>query len=207
MRKKLLLASFMLLIGIALIRIQPVDANATLEFAVVPDPQVISAPGLTNTINITIANSPAVVQWVMNISWNPAYINITNPDTDIVEGAWLKGPTSRSTMFLVKPPEPGLLSEMTCLLMVSGVSEGNGVLCIIRFTGVATGSSEVHIIYGAVLDAVGTEYPAETDDGTINVIPEFLAFILLPVFLTVTAIALATTTAWSRKRRGSISAP
>lgn len=207
MKKKLLTASFILLICIALIRIQKVNADPALEFIVEPDPQVISAPGQTAKINITIRDSPAVVQWVTEITWNSSILTIANPDTDIVEGPWLKGPTNRATMFLVKPVEPGRIPEITDILMVSGTQSGSGVLATITFTGVAEGVSEVTIVRSLVLDELGTEYEATPDNGIINVVPEFPALLLLPAFLIATAIALAATTIRSRKRRAAISIP
>lgn len=206
MRKKLLLVSFMLLIGIALIRIKPAYAT-TPTFTIVPNSLIISAPGQNATIDITVADSPACVQWVLNLTWNPAYIDIAH-DADIVEGAWLKGSPPRATMFLVKPTNhtAGTAPEITDLLMVAGTQSGSGVLLSITFTGVAQGISEVNMGMGLVIDELGAETEATLSNGTVNVVPEF-AFMLLPVFLTVTAIAIAATTIWSRKRRGSIGAP
>jgi len=203
MRKKLLLTSFILLTCIALIRVQRVNAQ-DLTFAVEPDPQIISAPGQTAKINITVANSIACVQWVLNLTWDPSYVDIASA-ADIVEGPWLKGSPPKATMFLVKPINhaAGSVQEITCLLMDPGTASGNGVLLTVTFTGVAQGVSEVNMELGLVLDADTNEYPADLENGAINVVPEF-SFILLPVFLTVTAIAIAASTIRSRNRRGPV---
>jgi len=133
--------------------------------------EITKAYGSSFWVNLTIYDSPPIVQWMAVISWDPTLVEIVNPDTDIVEGPFLKN--VGTTMFLVKPPEPGLIPEMTCLLLVAKTASGSGCLAQIKFHAIGYAESSPNIIIedSALLDEFGTEIPHTTVDGTAHVPP------------------------------------
>lgn len=120
---------------------------------------------------VKVADAPAVVQWVLEITWDSSVLTIVDKDVDIVEGPWLKGSPPRATMFLVKPLEPGRAPEMTALLMVAGTQSGAGDLVYITFDTIGFGDSPVTLVRSLLLDAAGTEIPATPTHGLVHVPP------------------------------------
>jgi hypothetical protein len=172
----------------------------TPTFTVSPTSLEIPEAGRSFNITITVTDSPAVVQWALNITWDPAVLNITNPNTDVREGNFFQGHT---TMFLVKPPQPGLISEMTCVLLDPTTVSGSGTLCEITFTAIDVGQTSIDIVWGVLVYEDGTELHPTLVDGSVTVIPEFQPFMLLALFLAATAtITIMTRNAHRRKYQG-----
>lgn len=201
MRKKLVsLVAFTFILCMVLTNTRRANAS-TPTFAVQPASIEVPEPGQTIQVNITVTDSPSIVQWALNITWNPDVLDFV----DIIEGNFLK--QNGSTMFLPKPAEPGKIPEVTCLLMVDKVVSGNGTLCTITFNATAVGESNINIDWGVVLDQYGNETEATLLDGTTTVVPEFPASMLLPLFLGATTIAIIAATVLSRKRRIRLNIP
>jgi hypothetical protein len=198
MGKKLLLIFSMFFVCLMLTRTCTTNASTPI-FAVDPPSQIITEPGITFKVNITVTDSPAVVQWALNVTWDPETLNFTS----ITEGNFLK--QKGSTMFLSKPAQPGILPEVTCILMVAGTVNGSGTLCEITFNATAMDVSDININWGVLIDEDGYEITPILVNGTATVVPEFPNSMLLPMFLTATiTTALIARTLWSRKRRGPI---
>lgn len=202
MRKKLLLVTFMFIICIAMTG----TAKAQTLISFVPSPHQVSEPGLTFQINVTVTNSPAIIQWMLKISWNASVIEFM----DIDEGPFLSQDGALSTTFLAKPyvPGSGNLSEVTCILMVAGTTSGSGTLTTITFNATEVGETDLTIYESALLDEGWNNQTYSKELGHVTVIPEFPASVILPLFLVITAVTvLIAKMAWSRRRRGYIDAP
>jgi hypothetical protein len=198
MRKKILLILCILLMYAILSMARTANAQ-TPVIAVDPASVTVDEPGQSVSVNITVTDAPDVTQWALNVTWNPAVLEIVDPDNDIVEGPFLKN--VGSTMFAFKPVTPGCIPEMFSMLMVDKNASGNGVLCTITFNATAPGATEINIDFGIFLQGLNVIWP-ELTDGTVTVIPEFPMSVLLPLFLTTTAVIIAIAkTFLSRKRR------
>jgi len=142
----------------------------TPVFAVEPSSVIIPEPDQTFQINITVTNSPPVVLWALNLSWNPAVLNLTDPYRDIAEGDFLR--RIGTTIFLCKPINysAGSIREMACGLL-TGASSGSGVLCTITFTAIGVGHSDIDICWGVLVDETLYEYYPTLIDGKVDVGP------------------------------------
>jgi hypothetical protein len=167
---KKIVSGIILTLLLVIITIVPVSATPeTPVFAVEPSSQTVPEPGQTFQIDITVTDSPPVVLWALNLTWNPNVLNITKPSTDIVEGDFLK--REGSTIFLYKPINytAGSLREMFCATMFFKTSSGNGVLCRITFTAVAAGHSDIDICWGVLVNPELYKFYPILMDGTVEV--------------------------------------
>jgi len=203
MKKKALLIACIFLAFIILAGTKPVHAQEPI-FAVSPATITVDAPGQEFTVNFTVVGSPEVDFWSFNLTWNPAVLSITNPNTDIVEGDFLKK-GGASTIFVFKDPDytMGSIEEINCGILTTGATvTGDGLLCKINFTAVAIGESPINIDFAYLLIGIAEVYYPEIQDGSVTVIPEFPPTILIAIFLTATmAITLLMKTIKSRKRQ------
>jgi hypothetical protein len=108
--------------------------------------------GSTFVVTLKIVTTPPITQWAASISWDPAVLEIVDPDNDIVEGPFLKN--VGSTMFAVKPLQPGLIPEMFSMLMVAKTASGTGDLAYITFHALGYGDTSVHIDMCSLLNGL-----------------------------------------------------
>jgi hypothetical protein len=210
LRKKLLLMLLLLMLGvfitsIAMIGIAKPDP-ATIV-AIDPSPITISTPGETFTVNLTITDSPPIVQWMVRISWDPAVLNITKKPT---QGPWLSQDGTLTTGFLVKPINytGGYIPEMTCGLMEAGTTSGSGTLVILTFKALAVGDSNIAIYGSKLYDVNGLNQTYSVSYGHVTVVPEFPTPIITALFLLTTAtIVILAKKVRPTIRRGHVTAP
>lgn len=202
MRKKLLLTTYMFIVCIAATG----TAKAQTIISFDPTPYTVEELGITFKVNVTIANSPDIVQWMVRVSWDPSVLECVM----VEEGPWLSQDGAITTVFLAKPINNtiGEIPEMTCITWDEVSTSGSGTIAIITFNGTAVGQTDLVIYESALLDEVATNQTHATSPGNVTVIPEFPASIILPLFLIITtAIAILAKAAWPRRRRGYINAP
>jgi len=198
MGKKTLLLTCTFLLCIFLARAGTVDA-AISTVAVNPPSLTVLQPNQSFTVIINITNAPTMTQYLLNITWDPDVLELeTGTEADVVEGPFLK--SFGSTIFLVKTPEPDRLPEVTCGLLY-GYANGDGDLFTIKFRSKAVGVSDINIAYCVLFNELVVADIPNLQKGTVTVLPEFTAFMLLLLLLTTTAFALITKKVWSRKRR------
>jgi hypothetical protein len=172
--KALLSLAIVLSIAMAMMPLAQVNATGASMQVVFENGlnEITKAYDSSFVVTLKIFSSPPIVQWMAVISWDPDVLEIVNPDTDIVEGPFLK--SQGSTMFLVKPPEPGLIPEMTCILLVAKTASGDGDLVYITFHAKGyTGSPSgvISIDNSAIIDAGGIELPHDRVNGLVHVPP------------------------------------
>jgi len=134
-------------------------------FAIEPAMIEIPEPGLTFQINIIVRDSPSVVLWALNLTWNPDVLDVTR----LVEGDFLK--RAGDTVFLhrVINHTAGVIGEMVCMLLSPGTSSGNGVLCTITCTAIGVGYSDIDICWGILLNELEYAFYPTLMDGTVRV--------------------------------------
>ena len=187
LRKKLLLILCVLIACIAMNGIAKSYSDLATIIAIDPYPITIDEPGKTFIVRINITESPAVVQWMARVSWNPAVLNITKKP---VHGPWLSQDGALSTTFLVKPINytGGYIPEMTERLMEAGTTNGSGVMVIMNFTALAVGESDITIFGSALLNITGQNQTYSIRDGRVTVVPEFPTPMITAFFLIITAV-------------------
>jgi len=205
MEKKILPLFCILFICIIMIRTGTANAQGTIV-AFDPITITVDQPGTMFAVNITVTNAPNMTQWtIRNITWNPSVLQL-NTTSQIVEGPFLKAVDT--TVFLSKPPNntEGRLPEVTCATLTLKKASGNGTLCTIWFFAKTTGVTQLCFGFARFTDVDTLIYP-ETVNGTVTVVPEFPASMLLPLFLGATTIAIIAATVLSRKRRIRLNIP
>lgn len=207
MKKKILPLFCILFICIIMMRTGTANAQEPIV-AFKPATMTINQPGTSFAVNITVTNAVNITQFIIqNITWNPSVLQV-NTTSQIVEGPFLKNVDT--TVFLTKPPNniQGRLPEITCITLNLKKASGNGTLCTIWFYAKAAGETQLSFSEATyLLDIDQVIYPQVTN-GTVTVIPEFPASMLLPLFLIVTTtITLIATTVRSRRRQGHITIP
>lgn len=204
MRITILLLTCISIACITIARTGTANALETLV-SIYPTLQEISTPGTTVEVNVTITDTPSIVQWMVRIQWNSTVLKIVNPDTDLIEGDFLK--SNGSTIFTWKPLQPGKIPEITCGYLVDKTKSGSGTLFTIKFNATAVGETAIEIYGSDLLDRDGYSMPHSRVNGTVTIIPEFPALLLPLILIATTTIALMAATVSSRKRRCPIRVP
>mgnify|MGYP002153797322 CR=1 FL=1 len=178
----------------------PVDPIVFVD----PPTLTVNQPGEPFNVTVKISNTPEISQYVVNLTWNPSVIELLtgNEQNDVVKGPFLAG-----ELFLVAPGPPGRLPEIT-EAKLSGYKSGSGTLLTVKFKSRADLTefpkySPINIPCAILLKDADPVDPAQItrQNSTITVMPEFPVSMLLPLFLTITAIAFIAKTILSRKRR------
>jgi hypothetical protein len=129
----------------------------------------------------------------------------TGTDADIVEGNYMK--SFGGTVFapIVDSDadghaDPGYLYNVACGFSSGGPANGSGNLFSIKFKANAVGTSELGIVDPWLYIGVSLADRPVFVNATVNVIPELPVSMLLPLFLTTTAIAIFAATMLRRRR-------
>jgi len=221
LKKKLALTICMIAVFIAMTgtaKAQPTVISVQPSHVDVPE------PGLTFTVNLTITDSPAIVNWMVAIQYNPNVLVPIIVNETVEMGVLVKQPLVDEGDFLSREGSSALMvkwlnstmlaagkmPEITCILLepFPAASSGDGVLCTLHFNTTASGQSDITIYDSALLDE-NEQYQEHTrQNGTVTVIPEFPAALILPLFLITTAIIVGVSKiAWTKRRRGYVDVP
>jgi hypothetical protein len=157
------------------------------------------------TVSINVTDAPAVDFMSIKVHWDPSVMNLkdNNTDLDVLTGGFFDtfwGPSFAGTHLAT-----GTLDDVTGFDNV-GSSSGNGAVFTMAFHARVLSSGVNITIVTPNLDSyfmMGTTQQNITSavDGSVIVIPEFSASVLLPLFLGATTVAIAAATVSSRKRR------
>ena len=97
----------------------------------------------------------------------------------------------------------GRVSVVCTFLSPAMPYTGSDTLMTINFTATAEGSSALHFNLTRLFDSGAHSISHEKLDGSVTVIPEFPAFLVMPLLLIATlAAAFLGKMVWSRKRQG-----
>jgi hypothetical protein len=207
MKKKILLLICAFFVCISLLGVRKTEAAGISTMYVWPSTIDVSAPGQLFTVYINITNCPTMDFYdIYNITWDSNIIQLQHgTDADLVEGPFMKN--NGNTIFVSTGIEPGKIGEVACGFTVVSTSEGDGNLFLIKFNATAVGTTQIIIGYSYLLWGVsGVDEPNLTP-GTVNVIPEFSASVLLPLLLAATAIAIIAARISTRKKPVHPTAP
>ena len=196
--KKLLLTPLILVVCLAMTN----AANAQ-EAAIVVEPANLEVPALgeTFTVNITITDAADLWGWGTKVSWNSSVVNCTERELGPFnpEGTVLLG---------VIDNVKGEIAELATGTTEEDTVSGDGVSAILHFT-----AKEVGDVNLTIFDATYINYPAMEEfslpvtQTEITVVPEFPAFLIIPVFLIATsAMVILAKRCWSRRSQDYVNA-
>ena len=161
--------------------------------------------GKTFEINVTIRDVTNLWAWKVRVTWDPAVLTCTQ----VTEGPFLSD--VGGTFWMEPPIQVGEIPDLSNVLLEPAGATGDGTLATMTFSADAPGVTNVVLSETELIDwAGGNEEPIQHDaePGTVTVIPEFPASMILPLFLVTTAIiAIMAKVAWSRRRRGYVNVP
>lgn len=183
------------------------------QTTVTVDPSSYTAPepGHTFSVNITVNNLYATGDhgglwaWMVRIRWNASVLNVTSRG-DVKEGDFLTN-VNPDTTFRFWSPRPGELPEILGRFNVEEEAEGSGTLVTITFNATAEGETDIEVYETDFIDFADNNIPLTVITGTVAVVPEFPASMIMPLFLIATAaVAVIANIVRSRRRRGYINA-
>jgi hypothetical protein len=206
MGKKMLPLIFVLLSCSILAKTGTVDAQPISTISV--QSKTINTPSEKFTIQINITDAPTMDFYaITNITWNPSIMELEHgTDADVVEGTFMKNVGSSVFISGDINNTEGRVGDTGCGFLSGGPASGSGLLLTLKFQSKAVGVSDVKIDFAYLLNGPDVADMPQLQNGTVNVVPEFSASLLLPIFLTTSAIAIFAATAW-RKRRIQIRIP
>lgn len=186
MKKKSLLIS-LILIAIATsatVAMVPKTRAATTTISI--STVVVTEPGTTFLVNITVTDVSDLSAWLIDMSWNSSVIKVTTGDSrglrvggtryNIYEGPFLS--SIRSTVFLASSIDNnnGIIIQLVAAYLSAGSTpSGSGVLASINFTSIAVGNTLINITGPSVsypgrcmlIDHAGKEIYHEDIDGAV----------------------------------------
>jgi len=168
----------------------PLVANATVTMIYVDPISITSEVGESFSVNVSVVDVHDLYGWGFELYYNNTVLN----GTGVAEGSFLKsGGTTFSLMNFTdkyNATHGRLLASCFIVGDVSGVN-GDGVLAIVDFTTEVQGGPCVLKLCDTKLsDSNADPISHQTRDGTVTVIPEFSSFLLLPLFMVATLLAI-----------------
>lgn len=203
MKKKMLTVASLLFICFILAQPRTTNAQEECTIAISPSTITVDAPDMDFIVNVTIITAPNMDFYTINnITWDDSIIGLkTGTETDLVEGSFMKN--FGSTVFAVYGLYAGRIEDIGCGFLTLSYANGSGLLFQIKFHSKAVGTTTIDIGYAMLLDATSHTHPPEwyldpsngltLSSGTVDVIPEFSASILLPLLAAATLIAIIAT--------------
>ena len=182
--------------------------------SVLPASVDIAAVNSTQTVDINVTDVAGLYGYEMKIWYLKTIVNVTVGGAVRPAGHFLE-PIDPSNQFQAKwqynynyNDTHGMLWLGFALLAPETARSGSGILARITFKGIAVGSTSVVINYpgfaypAKLSNALSppTAIPCTATDATINVIPEFLMALLLPIFAVTSLIAVSIAKLRKRKQ-------
>jgi len=205
LRKPILLVIALLIVCIVAVR--PAKAQLT-NISIYPP--VVDDVELDQTfqINVTVdIGADQLFMWVLSLQWDPSKIDLVG---DPIEGLFLKKLTSTFFTWSEINHTGGYIRELVCTSLTDKTGTGSGVIATMNFIALNLDGSVLDLRGPALadpapiwIDADGFEYPFEVvTDGSVTVIPELPTFMVAPLLMSTTLLAvIITKTSWLRRRR------
>lgn len=180
-----------------------VSASPTATIAIVPSTLTVGeeegVPTDPFLVNVTITDVSDMYSWQATIFYNNTTLNCT----DVLFPA--------DNVFYGKPSIPVKSLEenqIMCGSVLMGIVEtftGSGLLCQLNLTGIANGTSDLEISSSTaetfLLDSAADDIEFTVENGEIIVVPEFPAFLIVPLLVIATLAAIVVRkTLWSKKQ-------
>ena len=203
----------MMLITFAMALTPPAKAADGTVVSVLPALVDIAAVDSNQTVDINITDVTNLFGYEMKIWYLKTIVNVTTGGAVRPMGEHFLEPiVDPANYFQAKwqynynfNDTHGMLWLAFSLLAPETARNGSGILVRITFKGIAVGPTPVVISFpgyaypAKLADNVAVPIPCTATDATINVIPEFLIALLLPIFAVTSLIAVSI--AKLRKRR------
>jgi hypothetical protein len=120
-------------------------------------------PGSTFSVNVSVIQAVGVYSWNLNMSWDPALLNVTS----IEEGIFLNQSLYNTTFNSQISPEEGRFYA-NCSLFEEPpevAASGNGTLLNVTFLVKSVGSTDLRLLDAKLWDYEGNEIFSLTQDG------------------------------------------
>jgi len=184
-----------------------VGASPDTVVSLNPVETIVSAPGQNFMVDVNVTDVAGLYGFEFQLYYDTAFLDASNviPGPVIPPTRFL-GPVDPNT-FEWSPINDTLgLVRVTCtFLSPASPFTGDGTLVTINFTATAEGTCILDFTLTQLFNNIGAPITHFSDDGSVTVIPEFPALLIVPLLLISTlAAALLGKTFWSRKRKDAL---
>lgn len=196
MRKILACMPLLLIMAVLISSLSGVVRASPTSIEVVPA-SLERLPGESFIINITVNDVTDLYLWMFRLKWNSTVLRLNS----IQEGPFLKKDGGTTSGLMLSPPTiseinaAGRINETACSLVgtAPGVN-GSGILATLNFTCLAEGDTALEFWEEApyfepateLMNPTGISISHTATPGTVDVIPEFLGFMLSAMLLLAT---------------------
>jgi len=180
-----------LLLSIILIASVNSAAASPLTATINVDPRYLEADVgeiFTVKINITNVEDPGLYSYGFTLSYNTTYVNVTK--AEYPAGHFFEGGSAFTVPAILDYAKGEVLFGASILGDEPGRT-GSGILSIVNFTGLSVGLASLKIKEVTLLYPNGTEMAYNTNDGSVNVVPEFIPALITLVFMATTLVVVA----------------
>jgi len=178
-----------------------VGATDTAEIAIVPSALTVGeeegVPTDPFLVNVTITDVSDMYSWQVTIFYNNTTLNCTDvlfPTDNVFYG---------KPSIPVKSLEEGQIMCGSVLMGIVETFTGSGLLCQLNLTGIANGTSDLEISSSTaetfLLDSAADDIEFTLENGEIIVVPEFPAFLIVPLLVIATLAAIVVRKTYGQK--------
>jgi hypothetical protein len=200
----------LLLITSVLIVSTPCASVSVTKIELNPIELFVSAPGQNFTVDVNVTDVAGLGAWEYKFTYNTTMLDATwVSKTSVTEDCEYWGPVDPDTFQWT--PTSGINDSIGGGLgqVWSGASfpwgqelTGNGTLVTINFTATAEGTCSLTFTETVLGDSMGDPIAHTAIPGTVTVIPEFPATLIMPLLAIATlAAAFFGKTFWSKRRK------
>jgi len=193
-----------------MVAIPPAGASPDIVVSLNPIEIVVSAPGQNFTVDVNVTDVVGLGAWEYKFTYNTTMLDATWVNkTSVTENCEYWGPVDPDTFQWT--PTSGINDSIGGGLgrVWSGASfpwgqefTGNGTLVTINFTATAEGTCSLAFTETVLGDSMGDPIEHTAIPGTVTVIPEFPAALVMSLLAIATlAAAFLGKTFWSKKRK------
>lgn len=155
---------------------------------------IISAPGETFTVNITIINAVDRWGWSCKVEWNSSVVDGTGKQL---------GPfnPSGTSLLGVIDNEAGEIQCLTAGSTEEDTVTGDGVVAILTFNATDVGDVNLNVTEAMYIDYPNKDaFDMTVQQTEITVVPEFSASLIILFLVATAAMAILAKKRWSRLR-------
>jgi hypothetical protein len=202
-KKDKLFTSLTLLLILSIVLMCAPSVSAEIPyFSLNPMEYEAPAPGHSFTVDVNVTDVTNMGAFEFKLAYNTTLLDAVN----VTPGPQL-GPT------VVEKWLPEVGGEWTpirdadgyvwvgCIIKWGKEINGSAILVTINFTATEAGDCTLHFYDTGITDQYGLMLDHEAFDGSVTVVPEFPALLVMPLLMILTLAAASLGKIWSKKRK------
>jgi len=172
-----------------------------------PKETVVSAPGQNFTVDVNVTDVAGLYGFRFQLDYDTILLDAFDVTSGpVIPATRLLGPIDPDTFEWIPINDTLGQVEVVCTFLSPATPfTGDGTLVTINFTTTAEGTCALDFTLTQLFDSAMNPIMHNANDGSVEVIPEFPAILVIPLLLIATlAATFLGKMVWSRKRKDAL---